>query len=78
MSEAKEQLRRKMLEKRGTEACEKYKEMFNKEVMILVPNGYPTNDEKYLKKVEECIKRGSPLTDDDIEEIRPTGDGTVY
>lgn len=78
MSGAKEQLRRKMLKQRGLEACEKYKEMFNKEVMILVPNVYPTNDEKYLKKVEECIKRGSPLTDDDIEEIRPTGDGWLY
>ena len=30
------------------------------------------------KKVEECIKRGSPLTDEDIEEIRPTGDDWLY
>ena len=78
MSKAKEQLRRKMLEKRGAEACEKYEKMFNKVVGILVPNCHPTTSKKYLKKVEECINRGTPLTDEDIEEICPTRDDIVY
>lgn len=70
--------RRKALEKRGLEACEKYEKMFNEGVGLLMPDCYPTNNKKYLEKVEECIKRGTPLTDDDIEEICPTRDGVLY
>ena len=79
MSEVKEQLRRKMLEKRGTEACEKYWEMFHKEVPLLMPDTYPTNDKRYLSKVEACIKRGSPLTEDELNDTgRPEGTDWVY
>lgn len=78
MNEETEQSRRKALEKRGLEACEKYEKMFNQVVGILMPDCYPTSDKKYLEKVEECIKRGTPLTDEDIEEICPTRDDVLY
>lgn len=78
MKKETEQSRREALEKRGLEACEKYEEMFNKVVGVLMPACYPTNNKKYLEKVEECIKRGTPLTDSDIEEICPTLDGVLY
>lgn len=78
MNEEREQSKRKALEERGLEACEKYEKMFNKEVGLLMPNCHPTNNKKYLEKVEECIKRGTPLTDKDIEEICPTRDDVLY